>query len=175
MINWNDLTPEEKRVEIAKDVIESLKTNVYWAKRGLYIGYSIYNMFPVEASLQDVLLNGNVRACDVCALGACFLSLIKHENDFTVGNLENTNFNSVSIFRERLEQVFSKEQLGIIESVFETFYIHAVTGGNNFETAKIAENWFWEKHRFVKYHDADEKLTIIMQNIIDNNGTFILD
>ena len=170
MINWDDLTPEQKRIEIAKDVIDAITTHAYKPKTGIYVSDELTLALERNKSLQEALVNKQIEDCKVCAIGACFLTYIKFTNNFNVGELLHTDGNKMRFI---LSSVFSEQQLGLIESAFEFSISYAQQTSDYYEAEKAA-NWYTKIDRDAWMYSFDTwRLTGIMQNIIDNNGTFI--
>lgn len=178
-MKFSEMTRAEKRVAIAKDVIKSLKLKKYIAEEGLYVEFDNFSEFKPEESVQTILRSKKAPVCNVCALGACFLSMVKFENKVTVLDLEQKGFDSHkenkkspnSAFRGRLEKYFSKKQLGIIESVFESSFSYSNRAGLPEEISNKAASYAYVHDL---YGDDDEKLIHIMENIVKNKGTFKL-
>lgn len=128
---FDAMTPERKRVAIARDTLAALAAQKILAKRGIYLG-------------DDAQENGdklpNKYECHACALGSMFVGLTTRLKDLSVKG-SPYRFDITS----HLSRYFSNEQLDSIEDRFE----------NGVEA-------------------AEDSLTSIMQNIIDNNGTFKL-
>lgn len=174
------LTAEQKRllrVAVAKDVIKSLK--LVTVSRGTWVDYG--GKIP-ELALQ---LQGNSKKiahaikqnCKVCGIGACFLSLVELDNKF--------DFNNFYIPQEkmftRLKQVFSKEQIVLIENAFEmgrgglhSYYSATDELGISETSFARLENKRLRAVAFGKERKSSstERLRVIMKNIITNEGTF---
>ena len=92
---FNRLTPAQKRVRIAKDVLARLETKQFVAKRGAYLelphnhGLEIvmdrykraetYGRVPDQSDviqLKAPLHKELEKGCQVCAIGACFSALV---------------------------------------------------------------------------------------------------
>jgi hypothetical protein len=167
----------EKRVVIAKDVLEQLRTQKFIAKCGAYVDDQIHNLdvfWPAEygASLQAAL--PKVKNCKVCALGAVFMSKVNKFNRFNVGD----SLNSEDL-RANLKGIFSYAQLFLIEAAFEgdgndagAYYVRGcpedVSGALTDKDRRAAFE-FCRRHE-----DADTRLKAIMRNIVRNKGTFVL-
>lgn len=157
---WNDefrqASPSEKRVLIAQDVIAQLLKKTYRAKFGDYIKLDDTARYD-----DDVQKNFDSVSCNTCALGALFMSHVKFCNNIKFGDIRNITYVTPQL--RTLEQYFPKEQLSLIETAFEgSSYLYLC------EETKEAE----EFHK--KYKNDEERLIAIMENIIDNKGTFVL-
>lgn len=142
------MTKARKRVAIAKDTIEALNARKIVAKCGVYLAH-------------DAELNGdklpNDYACKACALGSMFVGLTTRVKDLSVKGHQCR-----SHITEDLSKYFSDIQLDMVESAFEQ---REMGWAHSYKTRPAKE--FGNK-----YSDSDDRLRAIMQNIIDNNGTF---
>lgn len=168
----------ELRVAVAKDVLASMRK--YCAAPGTYIDPT-HDALIAASKVADKggkevaqLLK---KKCDVCAIGATFLSLVAIDNKykFQVGNnLVGESFVYTPLgyqAKDRLRKVFSEEQLCLIESAFETVHF------NDFYNLVQDKDLDDKVDRAVafgeKYDDPDKRLRAIMRNIVKNEGTFI--
>lgn len=141
------------RVEVAKDVLEQLEGNDKF-KAG-----SFYLMIPRAISMvaDSTKMAAKVqKSCLVCAIGACFLSLVKLDNEFdwveAIGGKKLYGSPGIHNMRRRLKQTFTATQLQAIERYFEHHDGHVVD----------------------KNESPRLRMTRIMTNIVENNGTFTL-
>jgi len=181
---FNKLTKAEKRIAIAKDVLMAIKSDVYNPETGNYVEPYFFSYFNRKDSVQTLLLQDRLKGCTVCALGACFLSLVKFTNRLTIDELtpidantmfinDNTKIHSNGKATSRLRKIFSKTQLTLIEVAFERSAYFADGVRINKELIENAV-YFWQN--FTRYEEdsvSEELLTGIMENIIANNGEFI--
>jgi hypothetical protein len=155
------LTKAQKRVAIAKDVLKQLKAlNVV---KGTYLRNYGLQLPRNDQAKQHI--NQISRGCEVCALGACFLSHIRLFNEVDVGTLAgrcgetvNCVFAGSDLIDAELHKYFTYDQLLLIEAAFEGWT------GEGYEARD-----FYDKHP-----DPKERLQAIMQNIVKNNGEFKL-
>lgn len=174
----------EKRVLIAKDVIAQIKLGRYkayaqtWVRPEVrvngsprtYINLSLE--FGPDAPVRELFLNKKIASCECCALGAMFMSCTLYNNNQTTKDFEDETI----WFDERVEgydggfsnglnKFFSSDQLMLIESAFE--------GGDGAFNVPVDQA---KKKSVLAWHDSlpDDKkrLVAIMENIIENNGTF---
>jgi hypothetical protein len=95
--------------------------------------------------------------CHVCGIGLAFLGYVACRDKATVGDCHTLN--SIEM-RERMAEAFSPKQLSLIEAYFEGWYSeHTESYDAPVEFAKAHPN-------------PRERLQIIFQNIVDNNGEF---
>jgi hypothetical protein len=170
-------SPAKRRVLIAADVIAQIKKKKLipacggWAqpigKHGT-MGY-LEMEFSENASVRQLFLGDEIK-CECCALGAVFMSCTLYNNKTTASDFDSETFfmdeiiDSRRTFKNQLTQVFSRAQLRLIECAFEGAN-GAFTPAEKDQDA--VENWV------ARFPDSQKRLIAIMQNIIDNDGTFI--
>jgi hypothetical protein len=174
-------TPEQKRVLIAKDVIEQIKakrfkpTSGTWVrpkmKNGRYI--EVEERFDGEESVRELFIGKKIPACDCCALGAMFMSCTTYNEGTTVDyfSVETDWGFEERVLKEKLSNgltdFFTPDQLQLIEIAFE--------GGDGAFTADEDDDLIAQKAA-LWYEDMsrdDKRMVAIMENIIANNGTFV--
>jgi hypothetical protein len=102
---------------------------------------------------ENLLINGDKLRpsvqCNVCALGAMFCTLTARVKDLSI-KLHASSSPASTLFK-----YFSPTQVDLIESAFE--------------------GWGDYDHSFSSYNEvnSNDRLAMIMQNIVDNKGTFI--
>lgn len=190
-------TTTERRqlaVSVAKDVIKSLNE---------YKAVLTSNSFvEADADSYEEDRNGNPRNvisklvnkfkedskttarrlkkhCEVCALGACFLSLVALTNEYTfeLDGEYNTEVPVKDLFK-KLRVCFSKKQMFLIESAFELGEGYTnERAGNAFATKEEYTKWASEYSNALifgkAYVDVQHRLRAIMENIISNEGIFV--
>ncbi len=182
-------TKGEARVAIAKDVLKWMNTKKLHASScNGYVTSGDGNLFNDEdvEKNADVKKNLKGKKCEVCALGAVFLTTVDRFNkigcrDLVGADLMNPwteNRSRRSLDREEitgyLKSYFTRLQLCMIESAYETSEFD--TDENTFEGtqswAKIAKaSKYGEDFRLAGV-GPEGRLRRIMSNIIDNKGTF---
>lgn len=155
-------TPAQLRVKVAKDVQKQILAQKYNARSGFaYLG--TFKSFHEK--------------CDVCAMGACFLSAFKLFDGDVAQNIRNCNSygDSNNIGDDdiilSLKSIFTERQLKLIEAAFEcnsyiAFYNN--NGGVRYERGIGGNKWEC-------IEDDVDRLYAIMQNIIDNKGKFRIE
>lgn len=179
------LTEGQLRIAVAQDVLSTLsKRRRYTVSGGQYVEGSYMTLednLPDDGGKSVARELQKQKDCEVCGLGACFLSLVALDNKFDLAaNIKNypgwdegtptQSYISLgsSTIRERLGACFSKSQLDMIECAFEQstcFHTRDNTGASEDEAKKAAK--FGDK-----YQNDTRRLKAIMQNIIDNEGVF---
>ena len=170
--------PAQKRVMIARDVLELLETEAAF-KRGVMQGIYVDLNFDVENArdpkeIQYALYRPETyKKCGVCALGACFVSAVRLGNKYTPDPVEITSDGRFipdygNNFWSHLEGYFTRVQMGLIEAAFEGEVA-------NYEDA-VSEEALQSAADFAEEDEAAHVvLKKIMQNIIKNRGEFVVD
>ena len=153
------MTKAEQRVLIAKDVIAQLKARRTIGGHGDYITWK--NPVPIKEGAQVKDLFKDIPQCKVCAKGAALLAAVDRFNKLKITVWEADDQAKGYYKGSFLEKWFSLEQLGEIESAFEGW-------------SKV-ENYteFSYKHLPKQAANAGIRISMIMQNIIRNEGTFV--
>ena len=182
-----------KRLAIARDVLAQLKLKRYKSTPGTYLHINdvpdIDTIDP-NVSIQELFKTQPDVSCEVCALGACFMSLINLDNKVNVGQFcteEELDYNSrkyldadFDLMHERLGKYFPGHMLALIESAFEMREM-----GTSDTDPRFAR--FYEAYDLIpehlyqpaivwgkRYKNSNERLKAIMQNIVRNGGDFIV-
>lgn len=168
-------TKAERRVAIAKDVLAQLRLERYVATEGVYVDYKVAELASTAPDKPLEKLLPQVKSCEVCALGACFLSAVRKYNDVKAGDIDvpetwrshtgeeytDHNFDD-GVMRDKLARHFTKTQTNLIESAFECMPMGSLTR----ESAQSAISFGY------LYEDSHSRLVAIMKNIVKNGGTF---
>ena len=195
-VPFSKLSPDKKKVAIARDVLEQIRIGRYISKSGSYISNLImkngddrYKIFH-----KDIKSNfGQIKKCEVCAMGACLMSITKFENKLTfddIGGSMKELKNSKT--QELFQSIFSPEQLLLMERAFEgdtggtTVGVHIFGLFEEDFQKKIRKcQRFYDKFSNQKKYTTSEerqkqnglnqenRLIAIMRNLIKNKGTFI--
>lgn len=169
---FNQLSPAGKRVAIAKDVIAALQSRQVYARSGVWVDLQKAPNWDVGVELQPVFQQAN---CDACALGACFVSAVKLGNNCKL--TEDAKYDGFQFSTPNgdwgsdttgmwsvLKRYFTERQLALIEFAFEN-------GEGYYKDHDVANPDAASDFHY-KYEDDAARMTAIMQNIVDNNGTF---
>lgn len=165
---YKKLTQAEKRVAVAKDAIAQLLLGSFNASPGVYVRAK--GVDKVEA-----LCGIDVPQCEVCAIGSLLVSSFRvagDQNVLTAGSNDpwrgtnprvsanyDTGSGSVAAFTEPM--------LRRMEATFEG----SICSWDTFENlADIDTDYPVDELRFVL--DADARLFAILENVIENGGTF---
>ena len=172
---FKNATKAQKRVMIAKDVLEQIKTNRYLAESGTWVepNFSTNSSYcdicdSPEISIQDIFKDKTIESCTVCALGGLFMSCINLNNNTTLKDFDEEYDDLGALIdgnkklSNNLNRIFTRDQLILIEQYFEE-------GGGYFyrdDDCDLLDS-------FVDaYPDGQDRLKAIMENIVENKGTF---
>lgn len=166
--SFSQLSAEEKRIAIAKDVIARIKVSQFKPIRGWIWKFSDKQMRetnPLKPLHEIVLEKQN---CSVCAKGALFMSCVGFTNNMLFDDVRDRQ----SQFDDEKQQksitkVFSKTQLEMIETSYEKKYF-----GWNYTLLNKQK----EQEKCIafgkKFGNDKDRMIGICKNIIKNNGTF---
>lgn len=170
-------TPAQKRVMIAADVIAQIKARRFRPSSQIWLqpvekdGVDLFvgDIAAPSAPVRELFFENTIPACECCALGAMFMSCTLYNNKTSVRTFdkEMNDFTRITMsgrFSNGLNSFFSRSQLRLIEIAFE-----GGSGGftsSNEAEHLAAEDWFY------RLSDDKKRLVAIMENIIENKGTF---
>lgn len=174
------MSKSQKRVAIAKDVLEHLDAEKITARSLIYVEPIITKEVAEKFGgrslkrLQVSSVYKEVEKCEVCALGAMFFCAVKVANHLTVDKLfDSGTWGYYPRFRALnrdvfwyMKKFFSEEQLTLIEYAFENFYGGSKAYATNEED--LASLMYIGR-------PPSERMRAIMQNIIKNKGTFVVE
>lgn len=197
--------PATKRVIIAKDCLSRIRFGQITPMPGTFCEIEYYNVKKenenyLDSSIKDVLNTtpNDVVVCEGCAKGSLLMSYLGRVNEFTFRNLANaSNNNEYDESHEKLLQLFSKEQLTLIEAFFEgcqhifedeisldeeaiKAYRNEVFNRPKSKLLSDCPEWATdESYTYSSYdfdNDVEGKILMveICNNIIANKGTFVL-
>lgn len=178
VIELSTLSEKQIRIMLAKDVIASLEAERLISRSGSWVRletdrcdtdyFSSEIIADSDVELQELIKD---KRCEVCALGALFIEGIRRFDNFTVEDLSDgysIDNDDIGIY---LEGIFDEDQLMLIEVAYERGH-----GGYNVRF-DFHDDMLKQGERAVEFglsiKDDRERLIAIMQNIIDNDGTFI--
>ena len=186
------MSPAEKRVQIAKDVLMSLDTGKLEPVNGSYMLVELPKYTHMQDSdtwetydarqtafkdldAREQLLTGTI-SCSVCAIGAVFTCAVQRQNELTVAELQASRRGMV----EYLQGSFSAVQLDLIECAFERTRDNMRCDATPYTDARLAEKFGHSVHNswLDAPHDARGGLAsclmrAIMENIVANEGAFV--
>ncbi len=118
-------TPSGKIVIVAQDCLSRIHLGQIEPEAGTFcdIDYDFKTKtenFSFDSSIKEVLntLPENTAICSACAKGSLLMSYLGRVNEFSFNDLSNSN-DGGDTSHEKLLNLFSKEQLALIETFFE--------------------------------------------------------
>ena len=175
------LTPSEKRVAIARDVLEWLSEGRLKAKSGMYIAvYETPAMEPGESLRSVDIEDINRYSCQACALGSVF-ALASFRCGLSIGAAARAEVPINEAIHEQLRDIFDARQLAQIECAFEASpgFDYEVLSRDEAQAAaqfgrRVAVPICTLRDAAAYQASRDARvMRAIMQNIIDNDGTFV--
>lgn len=175
------MSPAQKVVRIAKDVLEQIEAKWICPTRGTWVSRSgdirepIYfgksgRLIGADKQLRDLL--PRLEACNACAVGSLFLCTVARADALTIGDLSRgtstpfVSFHGLSRpVRDYMLRYFSVSQLRLIEIAFEGGGgAHGSTDDHERAAAAM----------FTKNESSKKRLTVLMKNVIKNEGKFVV-
>ncbi len=176
---FNKMSKTNQRIQIALDVLEQIKAKRIKASKGEYFKinstknvpeqFKTTNRFSFHPEINGDLkkIVSNVETCNVCAIGSVFLCVVERKNNFEVQHksIYRNEFElNLHEIKKYIEKFFTNEQLAKIEAAFEKEFVSYVN------ILKIENPKDYEK--FCKKYKSEQRLTLIMENLVVNNGKF---
>lgn len=168
---FEEMSPSEKRVAIAKDVLKWVAAGVFKPTQGLFVNKYV----PVGTKDGEVIELVKTEGCSVCAKGALFMANLLERHEGKMEILKNENNKPYSY-----EDGHSRKVLcGIIEGEGKPDF----WGRKNPMTAYFdTRQWNSIESYFEGYsggqgtyiRDDKDRLVYIMENIIKNEGKFVM-
>lgn len=168
-------------IAVAKDVLSRLDQHKLNVRNGWYLGSFTEKVEQIRSERTtapvEVVVDDLEEGCLVCALGACFLSKARLlGNAGSVGQLfspwRNAEIRRIDlVMRALMTDVFSDDQLFMIETAFEEYVNRGF----------VCSSFSWKQRKQLSdaarfrpsITDPEERLRIIMENIIENDGEFV--
>ena len=110
--NMNLMSPREKRVAIARDVIAQVKSKELIPKKGFYLDQRSSALVQGQSDdkqVNEILIEKKIQ-CEVCARGAIFIAGLKMFNNLKVGDIKGREFDW-DVREEYESNFFEKQQL----------------------------------------------------------------
>jgi hypothetical protein len=167
--NFLSLPKADRRVAIAKDVIAQIRAKKYVGLQGTYVNSAKLDEFlqASNAFVESDKMIKELGKCEVCARGAMFLSRMKKCPEKVSQLSFAEDLDSFAEIEKEYDYEFSASQLDAIESAFEGNEMGELYKNEDVEYIEDCVSFCEE----VK--DDNDRLLMIMQNIIDHNGTFV--
>lgn len=170
----------ERIVAIASDVLSRVR-QYQWC-RGTYLGGILRDTAPLEGDLQQHV-DAVQQHCELCLLGACLVSKARLFNNVPIGTISREHrpahtapYVYVSADRTDIKKLlkdsFPPLELSKIESAFECEVMGDEAVFTDEEMSLLRGAAIFGK----QYDDDDaDRVMAVMENIIDNNGEFVVD
>jgi len=152
----------EMRVKIARDVISRIDAKQISPNRTTYIRLNSWLDVPEDSVGTDSaqpIIDQFYKHCDVCMLGAMFLSHINLNNGVTI---EDVPIAARPQIVEFLREYWTERELFEIESWYQ--------GWTNNDSRMIT---FYLKYFWYQYCNETEVMKMLMENIVANGGNFV--
>lgn len=171
-LEFAKLGARQKRVAIARDVISAIKAGIIDVQHGVYLRTH-------GNELNDDGYIEKFDSCTACALGSMFATCVVKRpvlsldvNDVMIPARTGANDDAM---REALSPYFSEKQLRLIESAFEMDDFMGADDDVEYDEDDNVR-YVGELGRAIafgeRYSSDKNRLIAIMNNIIENNGTF---
>lgn len=163
--NFDSMTPSERRVAIAKDVLSQLRIGSISARSGSYVLGISGGIGPLHEVIDGAI------GCEVCALGAMCLSAARKFDGIEVNFRDELQHERAKILKI-LSPYFTVRELASIECAFEGQAApeEAVIQAGRLDNRSMD---FAYLKNGVKL-DVEFRMRKIMRNIVRNKGQFIL-
>ena len=163
----------QKRVRIASDAIAQIKAKKIIPEHHGYCAIDSYTSYDTQLNQA---IKANVR-CKVCALGSLLVADVIKNNHLTIDEANAYGFDQIN---NRLANIFDTKTLMILEYLYEdknTGALSAILDGDfyfpsiTFTDKELAlYNYYSENLP----KDPKDRLLILLQNIVRNDGEFII-
>lgn len=163
-IKFEDLDRPAQRVAIAQDVINQLDAHKLVARRGAYLKDRRGSSLRVESSGKKHVKNLLPSTCHVCALGGMLCSVARN-TPLTVHKIFPENYGRFGKYSASDTREFTFDQDQCINALVDYF-----TDKELREIEQKFEGW---DNYLPEIKDANTRLRVVMQSIIDNEGGVI--
>jgi len=161
---FDALSPAERRMAIARDVLDQLCTGRMQAKRGIYVGEREGGDTDVDADAQ-VVADDPYLKCTVCAIGSAVTSAVRLF-DRAPQKTSLPSLSCTGMRDEYLSRFFSRGQQALMEAAFEMSDICGLAPFMTLGVKKAVE--------FGLRHKTDAaRMRAIWRNVLENGGTFV--
>lgn len=162
---FDSASKAEKRVKIAKDVIARVKTKQIIPASEFLSDEEACSIDLYEDESYKELANTTV--CRACAKGALFLAYVGRVNNLNGDPHNSASIEPDSVEMQKLTEIFSQDQLDLMEMAFEGTNYSWMRRDSHDEEAERA--YAFNRRRTKK----ESRMIAVCENIIKNNGTFI--
>lgn len=164
----------QKRVRIASDAIAQIKAKKIIPEHHGYCAIDSYTSYDTQ--LNQAIKTNSVR-CEVCALGSLLVADVIKNNHLTIGEANTYGFDQIN---SRLASIFDTKTLMILEYLYE--YTNAGVLSDVLDDGCCYSNIALTDKEIALYNyyseilpeDPKDRLLILLQNIVRNDGEFII-
>lgn len=166
---FDALTPAERRMAIAREVLDLTSRRVLVPRQGHYVdnvdGCYDINLYGPAQKVAD---NPKLR-CNVCQIGAAVVVAVKLFDRVPGEHSMLGSLATPSLREDYLDRFFSREQQALMECAFETdtSFRHYMTPSLELEAAEKAVAFG------NRYEGELPRFRAIWRNVLRNGGTFI--
>ena len=164
MKTWDELTPNERKVEIAEDVLQSIKNQEFTnIDTGHYVDniYILYSNYQSQEIISKEQCKQIKKECSMCARGALLIGRIDRFNTLKWNDVYDSQVSTTN----GLKGSFTQKELELIECACEQY------AGFHKQDAEVA----LRAEKFGdKFNDPVDRMIAICENIIENNGEFVV-
>lgn len=150
---FNKLSDREKRVAIAKDVLQRLKMKKFISRRGIYSQVCNFDIMKDENANKSAKKVLSTHKCAVCAKGALVMSWAAKFNNKTIFSVQGRSLIS------EINEFFPYDMRDAMECAFE---------GRSLSDPR---SWYGIDNLLERGFEP-WSLTRIMKNIVKNDGLF---
>lgn len=155
---FNALSPMEKRLAIARDILSQLKAGAFIAGSGY--GSEFRRGLLPQGDLQKNLSDGVV--CEGCAKAAILISKARLANEVIVHNQS-----SQDMAHETSREIFGEECADVIEALYELDSGCLWRLNLSYDQRAAV---YRAHERIYAVTDRETRMRLIYQNIVDNGG-----
>ena len=164
----------QKRVRIASDAIAQIKAKKLIPEHHGYCTIDSYTSYDTQ--LNQAIKANSVR-CEVCALGSLLVADVIKNNHLTVGEADACDFDQIN---SRLANIFDTKTLVILEYLYEHTNAGVLSDSLDYDCCYSGITFTDKEIALYNYYseilpeDPKDRLLILLQNIVRNDGEFII-
>lgn len=181
---FEKMTPSEKRVQIARDVLVQLDSKRLTAICGIWLSgkneKGLFNEVDIKKNLElkDVL--AKVKRCEGCALGGMFMCAVERADKLKLNQLDTVKeINRPYYYRNSYRDSYSDglisedDAFSYMKKFFKLDQLNMIESA--FENGDGATNHAYGADFVCGIDDPQTRMRLIMENIVTNKGTFCPD
>lgn len=181
---FEKLSPAEKRVAIARDVLEQIRIKRLIPTAGFWLAgknnTALFTKADVEKNPEMQTIFANKKECIGCAVGGMFMCAVEMADKLKLDELNQVkNYQSNLANAADSEKKYYKLTTGCIEDEDAFKYLGRFFHLNQLNMIECAFEqgtgayYNADAAKFAQHEDnPSERMRLIMENIIKNNGVF---